>query len=141
MAKKPEIKENKILTILKTEYKFERVLLGVLGVLVLVLGIYLVEGDVLEIRFTELWIFNTDTKILIFSIIVIVVGAVALLMAIWSFFVPSLVEMKKVTWPSRSTILNHSARVFGFILILSLFFVLIDFGLRPLFLWIAELGA
>ena len=33
-------------------------------------------------------------------------------------------ELKKVTWPNRNTILNHSARVFGFILILSFFFIL-----------------
>ena len=142
MAKKtPEIKTNKVIEILKTEYPFERVLLGLLGVLVLILGVYLIEGSVLEIRYTDLWIFNTDTKILIFSIFVIIIGAVSFFMAVWPFFVPSIAEMKKVSWPKRNTITNHSARVFGFIILLSLFFVLIDFGLRPFFKWIVELGA
>jgi preprotein translocase subunit SecE len=142
MAKKTEdVKTNKVLEILRKEYPFERVLLGVLGILVIVLGVYLIEGSILEIRYTDLWIFNSDTKILIFSIFVVLVGSVSFLMAIWPFFVPSFAEMKKVSWPNQKTIVNHSARVFGFIIVLALFFVLIDLGLIPLFDIIRELGA
>ena len=137
----PEKKPSRVMEILRKEYPFERILLGILGALVIILGVYLIEGDVLEIRLTNWWIFNTDTKQLIFSIIVIVVGVVSLFMSIWPFFVPSFGEMKKVTWPNRKTILNHTARVFGFILLLSLFFVLVDWPLRELFKWINGLGA
>jgi preprotein translocase subunit SecE len=136
-----EQKENKVLAILRKEYPFEKILLGVLGALVIVLGVYLIEGEVLEIRLTSWWIFNTEIKRLIFAIFVIVVGAISFVMAIWPFFTPSFSEMRKVSWPNRSTILNHSARVFGFIIILSLFFVLADLAFIPLFQWIAELGA
>lgn len=132
-------KTSKVLEILKKEYPFERVLLGVLGALVIILGVYLIEEEVLEIRLTDWWIFNTATKRLIFSIVVIIVGAVSFFMAIWPFFVPSFAEMKKVSWPNKTTIMNHSARVFGFILILSLFFVLVDWPLRYLFEWITGL--
>ena len=132
---------SKVLEILQKEYPFERILLGVLGALVIILGVYLIEEEVLEIRLTDWWIFNTATKRLIFSITVIVIGTVSFFMAIWPFFVPSFAEMKKVTWPNRSTVLNHSARVFGFIIILALFFVLIDWPLRYVFEWIAGLGA
>ena len=141
MAKKEEIKKNKVIEILKKEYPFEKILLGVLGAIVLVLGIYLVEGTVLEIRYTDFWIFNTDLKITIFSIFVIAVGAASFLLSVWPFFVPSVGEMKKVSWPNKVTISNHSARVFGFILLIGMFFVVIDFGLRPLFLWLNGLGA
>ncbi|MCF7926339.1 MAG: preprotein translocase subunit SecE [Candidatus Izimaplasma sp.] len=141
MAKKfDELKPNKVLEILKKEYPFERVLLGFLGILVIVLGVYLLEGSILEIRYTDLWIFNTQLKITIFTIIVILIGTTALGMALWPFFQPSFKEMRKVTWPNRPTILNHSARVFGFIIFLSLCFVIFDFGLRPLFIWINSLG-
>ncbi len=142
MAKKElqEQKPNRILEILKTEYPFERILLGVLGVLVLILGVYLVEGDKLTIRLTSWWIFNQPWKVTTFSIFIIVVGAVAFLMSVWPFFVPSFAEMRKVSWPKRKTILNHSARVFGFIIFVAVFFVLIDLGLRPFFEWINELG-
>lgn len=133
-------KQNKILEILRKEYPFERILLGVLGVFVLVLGVYLIEGNVLEIRLTDWWIFDSAGKRLAFAIIVTVIGSVSFIMSVWPFFVPSIAEMRKVTWPNRSTILNHSARVFGFIIILALFFVLADIGLKPLFEWIVELG-
>lgn len=134
-------KPNRVLEILRKEYPFEKILLGVLGALVIILGVYLVEGTVLEIRLTNWWIFNTDGKILAFSIFVIVIGAVSLVMALWPFFQPSLVEMKKVTWPNRKTILNLSTRVFGFIIVISMFFIIIDFALRPFFQWITQLGA
>jgi preprotein translocase subunit SecE len=141
MAKKVvEVKKNKIIEILQKEYPVEKLLLGVLGAIVLILGIYLIEGQVLEIRYTDLWIFNSDTKILIFSIFVIAIGAAAFVMAVYPFFVPSYAEMKKVSWPTKNIIVNHSLRVFGFIFLIAFFFVLIDFGLSPLFEWINELG-
>lgn len=141
MAKKvEEVKKNKVLEILKTEYPFEKILLGVLGIIVIILGVYLIEGTVLVIQYTSLWIFNSELKITIFSIFVITIGALAFVLSVWPFFVPSIAEMKKVSWPTKSIIINHSARVFGFIFIVAFFFVIIDFGLRPLFSWINELG-
>ena len=141
MAKKTEeVKKNKVLEILKKEYPFEKIMLGSLGLIVLILGIYLVQGEILEIKYTDLWIFNSDLKITIFSIFVIVIGAVSFLLAVWPFFVPSISEMKKVSWPNKETIINHSSRVFGFIILIGLFFLVIDFGLRPLFLWLNGLG-
>ena len=142
MAKKElqEQKPNRVLEILRTEYPFERILLGVLGALVLILGVYLVEGEVLTIRLTTWWIFNTELKRTIFAAFIIVVGVVAFLMAVWPFFTPSVSEMRKVSWPKRKTILNHSARVFGFIIFVALFFVLIDLPLSEFFAWINELG-
>ena len=136
-----EVKKNKVMEILRKEYPFEKILLGILGAIVLVLGIYLVEGTILEIRFTDLWIFNSELKITIFSIFVIVIGAASFVISIWPFFVPSVGEMKKVSWPTKVMITNHSVRVFGFIFFLGLFFVIIDFGLRPLFIWLLGLGA
>jgi len=142
MAKKElqEQKPNKVLEILRTEYPFERILLGVLGVMVLVLGVYLIEGEFLTIRLTTWWIFDSAAKRLAFSIFIVVVGAIALIMAIWPFFVPSFAEMRKVSWPKRKTRLNHVARVFGFIIFVAVFFVLIDLGLNPFFSWINSLG-
>ena len=123
-------KPSKVLEILRKEYPFERILLGILGAFVVILGVYLIEGSVLEIRLTNWWIFNTAGKILAFSIFVILVGAVSLVMSLWPFFTPSFAEMKKVTWPNRTTILNHSARVFGFILFIAAFFIMSDWAIR-----------
>ena len=142
MAKKlEEMKKIKVLEILKKEYPFEKILLGFLGAIVLILGVYLVEGTILEIKFTDWWIFNSSLKITIFSIFVILIGTVSFVLSVWPFFVPSIGEMKKVSWPDKKMISNNSARVFGFIFFVALFFMTIDFGLRPLFDWLNSLGA
>lgn len=141
MSKKVEEKKpNKVLEVLRKEYPFEKILLGFLGVIVLVLGIYIYKGELLTIRYTSLWIFNTATRIKWFSAFVIVVGAVSLLIAVWPFFVPSVGEMKKVSWPDRNMILNHSSRVFGFIILLALFFFILDFGFLPLKEYLTEIS-
>ncbi len=141
MPEKKEEKVAKVLKVLKTEYPFEGLLLGVLGALVLVLGIYILEGDVLRITMTDFWLFNTPTKITIFSIVVIIIGSVALLVALAPFFMPGLSEMKRVSWPTKNTMTNHTARVFGFVIFLGMMFVLYDFVFRPIFDFLYGLGA
>ncbi|MCD6482420.1 MAG: preprotein translocase subunit SecE [Candidatus Izimaplasma sp.] len=142
MAKKvEEVKKNKVLEILKKEYPFEKILLGFLGAVVLVLGIYLIEGTILEIKFTDWWLFNSKLKVTLFSIFVVLIGTASFFLSIWPFFVPSFSEMKKVSWPTKAVFSNNSARVFGFIFIVAMFFVVIDLGFRPLFAWLNGLGA
>jgi preprotein translocase subunit SecE len=144
MAEQKDTKQDKIgkvLTILKKEYPFEGLLLGLLGVLVLVLGVYIFEGERLTIRFTDLWIFDSPLKITIFSIIVMLVGAVALIMAVGPFFIPGLKEMNRVTWPNKPTIYNNFARVMGFIVVLGAMFILYDAVFRPIFDFLYGLGA
>ena len=144
MAKDQNQNGNKVLEILTNEYPFERVLMGVLGLIVLILGVYLVQGDTLTINTQDdwwnSWVFGTELGITIFSWFIIVVGTVAFFVSIWPFFTPSFSEMKKVTWPNGATIRNHSARVFGFIIFLALLFLLFDTALRPLFSWLMSLG-
>jgi preprotein translocase SecE subunit len=132
---------SRVLEILTTEYPLDRVLLVIMGMLVTVVGYYLVSGDpFLQITNTDSWytswIFGTDTGILIFSIFILVVGVVALVIGLWPYFQPSFKEMKRVSWPNGATIKNHSARVYGFILFLILVFVLFETGLTPLFDWL-----
>ncbi len=144
MAEQKDTKQDKVgkvLSILKKEYPFEGLLLGFLGALVLVLGVYIFEGEVLEIRFTDLWIFNTPLKITIFSIIVMLVGAVALIMAVGPFFIPGLKEMNRVTWPNKPTIYNNFSRVLGFIVVLGAMFILYDAVFSPVFNFLYGLGA
>ena len=141
MSNKNEPKKNKVLEILRKEYPFEKILLGVLGAVVLILGVYLVEGRVLVITYTDLWIFNTELKITLFSVFVIAIGALSMVLAVWPFFVPSIGEMKKVSWPNNQMIVNHTARVFGFILFIAFCFIIFDFALRPIFDWLNGIGA
>ncbi len=141
MAEKQDDKIGKVISILKKEYPFEGLLLGVLGALVLVLGIYIFEGEILEIRLTSWFIFATDLRISIFSIIVMLIGAVALIIAMAPFFVPGLKEMRKVSWPTRKVLQNHTARVFGFMIVLAIMFILYDLVFQPIFEYLYGLGA
>lgn len=67
-------------------------------------------------------------------------GAVSLILAAWPFYKPSISEVKRVSWPSRGSLLKNAAVVFAFILILSVFFIFSDwiFGyVIDLFEWLS----
>lgn len=135
-AKKPEKKVNKVMQVLKTEYPMEGIILGFLGILVLVLGIYIYISEYIYISQTEWWIFNTQLKRDIFAILVMIIGLGAIIMSLAPFVLPGVKEMKRVSWPKRDTMINHSMRVLGFIIFLGLVFVLYDAIFRRLFAWI-----
>jgi preprotein translocase subunit SecE len=136
-----EKKSFNVLNVLRKEYPFEGILLGLLGTLVLVLGVYILEGEVLEVRLTDWWIFDAPWKIVTFSVIIMLIGASALIYAIAPFFIPGLKEMNKVSWPTRSILNNHLARVFGFLIIVAVMFILYDLVFVPLFNFLYQLGA
>ena len=147
MAKQQE-EGNRVLKILTTEYPIDRALVVIMGLLVTVVGYYLVSGHLipgtttpyLQIVRTDAWwtkwIFGSDTGIMIFSIFILVMGVGALILGLYPYFKPSFKEMKRVTWPNGTVIKNHSLRVFGFILFLMAVFVLYNAGLTPLFDWL-----
>jgi preprotein translocase SecE subunit len=136
-----EKKSFKVLEILRREYPFEGVLLAMLGGLVLVLGVYIFEGEVLRVTLTDWWIFNAPWKITTFSIIVMLIGLSALVYALAPFFLPGLKEMNKVSWPNRVMTNNYLARVFGFLVFLAAVFIVFDFVLQPIFDVLYQLGA
>ncbi len=140
MAKEPKDKKSKVLEVLKKEYPFESLLLGLLGSLVLVLGIYIFEGRHLTIRWTDLWIFATALRVNIFAIIVMLIGVAALFVALSPFFFPGLKEMRRVSWPKKQTMYEHTARVFGFVILLGLMFMIYDLVLRPIFEILYDMG-
>jgi preprotein translocase SecE subunit len=69
------------------------------------------------------------------------IGAAALIYAIAPFFIPGLKEMNKVSWPNRAMLNSHLARVFGFLLIVAVMFIIYDLVFVPLFNFLYQLGA
>jgi len=137
MAKNVEVKkQNKVMEILTKEYKSENILLAVLGLIVIIVGVYVLEDDIVNFNDSFFKFIDTGWKIAIFAWFVIAIGASAFVYAVWPLFVPSISEMKKVSWPNRETMVNHTIRVFGFILFLALFFLVLELGFSPLFNWI-----
>lgn len=150
MAKQEERKQSRVLEILTTEYPADRIALIIMGALVTVVGYYLLSGDrfgdtgpVLAITNTTSWwtswIFGNDTGILIFSIVLTAIGVFAMGFGAWPYFQPSFKEMKRVSWPNGATIRNHTARVFGFIMVVAFMFVIYTWMLNPLFDWLKGL--
>ena len=131
-----ETKTSRVIQILKTEYPFEGILLGFLGIVVLVLGVYIFEGQVLAIRWTDLFLFETELRIRIFAVAIMIIGIGAIYLAFAPFLLPGLKEMGRVSWPDSKTLGNHAARVFGFMIFLGLMFVLYDMVFRPIFDWL-----
>ncbi len=143
MAKQEQRKGSRVWEIISKDYPAERILMGVLGVIVIVFGVYLLLGVAspetawLSIQNREglvlNFLFGTNTKVVIFSWVIIVIGTASFLMAVWPFVQPSMAEMKKVSWPSNKTIRNHSARVYGFILFLIAMFLFYELILSNIF--------
>lgn len=140
LKEQPKTTGSKVMEILRKEYPFEGMLLALLGAVVLILGVYIFEGQVLQIRLTDWWIFATPLRITIFAILVGLVGLAALLYALAPFFIPSFKEMNRVSWPNRETMYNHTARVIGFLIFLAVTFILFDLVFQPIFAFLYDLG-
>ncbi|MDD3382544.1 MAG: preprotein translocase subunit SecE [Bacilli bacterium] len=142
-VEKKENKENKILTILTKEYKYEGLILLVLSLIAIVLGVLIIVG---ENTGTSGLVIKDDVFLIgdypkVFAWILIILGAVSLLLAVWPFYKPSIGEIRKISWPSKGVLLKNSVTVLLFSLAMSLFFLLVDLGLTQVvefFKWLAS---
>ena len=60
---------------------------------------------------------------------------------LWKFIQGSRVELRKVVWPTRQETLQTTLTVFVFVLILGIFFWLLDMGLLAITRFITGRGA
>lgn len=133
---KEERKGSRVWEIITKDYPAERILMGILGVIVIVFGVYIIGGvsnpDTAWLRIQNTdgvllgFLFGSSTRILIFAWFIILVGTLSFGMAVWPFVQPSISEMKRVSWPTNKVIRNHSARVYGFILFLVVMFLVYE---------------
>ncbi len=119
---KEEEKENWFLKVLKEEHKWETYLLGLssclaigLGVLILTGGLQIKPGTPVLSDYTTLvgWVFTGF-------------GVFGFLLFIIPIFKPTKKELKQLSLPSKKLFLGNIARVFIFITILALIFVLYE---------------
>ncbi|HNZ50959.1 MAG TPA: preprotein translocase subunit SecE [Bacilli bacterium] len=136
-------KTNSILAIFTKEYKYEGLLLLFLSIIAIVLGSMVLIGE--SSGGTKGLSINENVFLIgdypkAFAWILIILGVMSLVLAVWPFFRPSIAEVKRVSWPTKGTLFQNTAIVFAFILIMSLFFLLADFLLGYLlqfFNWLA----
>ncbi len=137
--------ESKIMEILKKEYTFENWLLAILSPILILYGVYIVMGkfgtvplDFSEEGFIGFFLGSNLARILTGSFLILI-GALVLVYLLIPYVRPSVVELKKVTWPTTKTLATNTAKVFIFLIFLAVFFTLIGFGFGPLFEWLYSL--
>lgn len=131
----------RVMRILRKEYAFENWLLAILSPVLIIYGVYIIGGTFGTVNLTLGnsgvgiidFFFNTDLKRILTGTFLILIGVLVLIYLFIPYLRPSLVEMKKVTWPTTKDLVTNSLKVIGFILVVSLFFVLFGLGLDPLF--------
>ena len=122
MAEKVEKKEfekkSKLAEVFSKEYKFEGLLLLLLALIAITFGV-LILSNVMTIP-TDVFLIGEYPKF--FSWSMIVLGGFSLLLSIWPYYKPSIVEVKRVTWPTKKLMIENTIQTFIFILVFSLFF-------------------
>ncbi|HEY8444539.1 MAG TPA: preprotein translocase subunit SecE [Bacilli bacterium] len=133
---KPVKKQNRLLAVFSKEYKHEGLVLLILALIAIVLGVMLILG-ILTIP-TEVFFLGDYQRP--FAWVLLGLGVVSLILAVLPYYKPSVEEIKRVTWPTKGTMISNSLTVFLFTLILALFFALIDSGFSALVSWLRELA-
>ena len=115
-------KPSRIRTILTTEYKWETYLIGVLSAIALALGLLMVTG-VLTIK-DSIPIIGTYPKV--FQWIILGLAIIGLILFAIPFFRPAVPEIKKLEFPTWRVFIANTTRVFIFIIVLTLLFLLYE---------------
>ena len=137
--------ESKIMEILKKEYTFENWLLAILSPVLILYGVYIVMGSFgdLALDFADEgfigFFLGTDLARILTGSFLILIGALVLVYLLIPYVRPSVVELKKVTWPTTKTLATNTAKVFIFLIFLAVFFTLVGFAFGPLFEWLYSL--
>ena len=117
-----EIKTSKIKEILTTEYKWETYLLGFLSLVAIALGL-LIFSNILTVNENTPLIGNFPK---LFAWIITVVGSVGLILFAIPLFKPAMPELKKLSFPRFQAFMADATRVFIFIIVIALVFLLYE---------------
>lgn len=140
-----EKEKKSFLSLVAKEYKYEGLILLVLALIGIVLGVMILIGISSEgekgLVVNENFYFIGEYPN-VFAWILIILGGASFLLAVWPYLKPSIGEVKRVSWPNKKTMLENTAIVFAFILVIALLFVGYDALLNQvvkLFQWLAGL--
>lgn len=124
---KTEVKRNRILDILSKEYKYENIVLMFLAIFAIVFGALIINGTV---PIDRVFLIGSYPKV--FAWILVALGSVSLLLVVWPFYKPSLLEFKRISFLKKKEFFVHILEVFIFVLIISVVFLLYDAGIKAL---------
>ena len=107
---------------LKTEHKWENYVFVLVSMIVMVLGGMILSGSlVVKDSFPVIGSHSTA-----FAWILMGIGFLALIYSLYPFFKPAFPEFKKITWLTIPKFIGDTIRVFLFIAIFVLLFILYD---------------
>jgi preprotein translocase subunit SecE len=119
---KDEDKKSRILEILQTDYKWETYLFIALSIIVTVIGVLLLTGT-LTIS-SQAPVIGSFPKV--FSILLVVFGGLGLVYGLFPFAQYAWPELKKVTWPTKKVFIGNTIKVFTFLIIFTLVYLMYD---------------
>ncbi len=141
--------ESRVMSILKKEYAFENWILAILSPVLILYGVYIVLGKFGSVDLAAVlgnsgrgfidFFFLTTLRRILTGTFLIIIGALVFVYLLIPYVRPSLLELKKISWPSSKILAKNTLRVFIFLIFLSLVFVLYSFALNPLFEWLYDL--
>jgi len=147
--KSQEEKHSKTMEFLRTEYAVENWLLAILAPILLLYGVYIAKGSFGTVDLTAVlgnsgvgfidFFFQTDTARIIVGVVLIVIGALVIIYLLYPIVLPSIHEMKRVSWASMKQLGGDTTKVFAFLLFLMLVFTVYGYALEPLFKWLYSL--
>jgi preprotein translocase subunit SecE len=122
IKEKKKAQGSKILDVLKTEYKWENILLAILASLALAFSLMIINGT-LEVRENFPLIGKYP---MLFAWILFSISIIGIILVIYPFFVQALPELKKISWANWAVSLDAIAKVFIFVIIFAMLFVGFD---------------
>lgn len=122
-VKKTQVeKKSRVLEYLQTEHKWETYLFIFLSLALMVLAIFILNGTL-----------GVDTKVPVissfpktFAIIILVIASASLIYAVYPFFKNSWPEVKKVTLPGWVLFLGNVLKVFTFLAVFTVLYLMYD---------------
>lgn len=128
-------KKNRLAEVFMKDYKYEGLILLILSIIAIVLGTLILVGTL--VIDPSIPLIGDHPKL--FSWILVGLGAISFVLAIWPYYKPSVEEVKRVNWPTWKQFGYDSLVVLIFIAVLSVFYALIDTGFSALVNWLTGL--
>ena len=121
-----EKEKKSLISLLGKEYKYEGLLLLVLGIITTVLGVLIHLG--VTTKGSEGLVINENFYFIgeypkLFAWVLIILGAAAIILSIYPYYKPSIKEMKRITWPNKKEMLSNTLIVIAFIVIVAFLFL------------------
>lgn len=121
-------KKSKVLEVLRTEYKWENVVLAILASLALAFSLMIINGA-LVVR-ESFPLIGQYPKV--FAWVLFGISVIGIILVISPFMIQAFPELKKISWANWSTSIDAIVKVFVFVLIFALLFVGFDALVAPL---------